>query len=42
MTLNVHDLRNDKKRNTLFRYIKENEISFAALQETYFYKNNGR
>ena len=31
MTLNVQGLRNVKKRKTLFRLIREDKISFAAL-----------
>ena len=40
MTLNVQGLRNVKKRKTLFRLIREDKISFAALQETYLTKED--
>ena len=35
LTLNVQGLRNVKKRKTLFRLIREDKTSFAALLETY-------
>ena len=40
MTLNVQGLRNVKKRKTMFRLIREDKISFAALQETYLTKED--
>ena len=40
MTLNVQGLRNVKKRKTLFRLIRKDKISFAALQETYLTKED--